>query len=298
MWHIGSSVGEKGTNHSNDVKLIQALLNVNFRNQNKSKTLKISGSADKETLAAIKEFQQDTMGTKNPDGRVDPGGKTFHALLKILKQQLNDKKSLVEPKEGIVTFKSEGTEGGRYHSRILHVPSSGSGLTVGRGYDMGQKSSAKIASDLGKAGIDTHSVNIIKTAAGLKGAKARHFIVDHDLLDFQITPTTQKTLFEGSFSEEAKETKRICTSKAVEKLYGSCDWDKLDTRIKQMLVDLKYRGDYTSTTRKKIQKYVSKNDFDKFKKEMTDSGYWVGTVGVPKERFKLRKEFLEKTSTK
>jgi len=298
MWRIGSSVGDKGTNNSDDVKLIQALLNVYFRSQSKNKNLKTSGSADKETVDAIKEFQSDHLGVKDPDGRVDPGGKTFNALIAVLKKQSIDKKSLVEPKEGIVTFKSEGTEGGRYHSRILHVPSNSSGLTVGRGYDMGLKSSAKIAADLGKAGIDSQSVNVIKTAAGLKGSKAKQFIIEHDLLDFHITPTAQNTLFESTFSEEAKETKRICTSKAVEKLYGNCDWDKLDTRIKQMLVDLKYRGDYTSTTRKKIQKLVVKNDFEKFKKEMTDSGYWVGTIGVPKERFKLRKEFLEKTSTK
>ena len=41
-----------------------------------------------------------------------------------------------EPKEGKVTFNSEGTEGGFFHSRKLHVPTASSGLTLGRGYDM------------------------------------------------------------------------------------------------------------------------------------------------------------------
>ena len=47
-----------------------------------------------------------------------------------------------------------------------------------------------------------------------------------------------------------------------------------------------------------MQKYVAKNDFANFKKEMLDSGYGEETVGVTKERFKLRKEFLEMTITK
>jgi hypothetical protein len=31
---------------------------------------------------------------------------------------------------------------------------------------------------------------------------------------------------------------------------------------------------------------------------MLDSGYWQDQMGVPKERFRLRKEFLEKANTK
>jgi hypothetical protein len=245
MWRIGSSVGDKGSNNSDDVKLVQALLNVYFRNSNQNKTIKISGAPDKETIQAINQFQKDVVKLDKPDGRVDPGGKTFNSLLNVLKKPLKDNKSLVEPKEGIVTFKSEGTEGGRYLSRILHVPSRYSGLTIGRGYDMGQKSAAKISKDLSNAGIDSTSINVIKKATGLKGGNAEQFVIDNDLLDYQISPTAQKTLFETTYKEKAKETKRVCSSKAVEKLYGDCDWDKLDTKIKQILVDLKYRGDYT-----------------------------------------------------
>ncbi|MEX0729512.1 MAG: hypothetical protein WED00_03675 [Aquisalimonadaceae bacterium] len=39
------------------------------------------------------------------------------------------------PQKGLLTFEAEGTEGGRFHSRHLHVPSGMSGLTLGRGYD-------------------------------------------------------------------------------------------------------------------------------------------------------------------
>lgn len=49
-----------------------------------------------------------------------------------------------KPKEGTITFDSEGTEGGLFHSRKLHVPTFSSGLTIGRGYDMRFKTAMKI----------------------------------------------------------------------------------------------------------------------------------------------------------
>lgn len=40
-----------------------------------------------------------------------------------------------------MTFDQEGLEnpGKKYHSRVPHVPSSSSGVTIGRGYDMKYK---------------------------------------------------------------------------------------------------------------------------------------------------------------
>ena len=46
--------------------------------------------------------------------------------------------------KGLLTYKAMGMEGGDFHSRKLHVPSDRSGLTIGRGYDMKEKSSYKI----------------------------------------------------------------------------------------------------------------------------------------------------------
>jgi hypothetical protein len=80
----------------------------------------------------------------------------------------------------------------------------------------------------------------------------------------------------------------------VEKLYGECDWDKLDSTIKQVAVDLKFRGDYTGSTRKFVQKPIADNDFDAFKKVLVDESNWSK---VPKDRFRRRKEFINKASS-
>ncbi|BDS13272.1 N-acetylmuramidase domain-containing protein [Aureispira anguillae] len=70
---IDASVGEKGTNKVDDVKVVQQLLN------NHGASLKVDGDAGPSTIKAIKAFQA-KLGTKNPDGRVDPNGFTWGHL--------------------------------------------------------------------------------------------------------------------------------------------------------------------------------------------------------------------------
>ena len=59
-----------------------------------------------------------------------------------------------KPTRGIVTYDSEGVEspGSLFHSRVLHVPSNTSGVTIGRGYDMKLKDRAKIEGGAGRQG--------------------------------------------------------------------------------------------------------------------------------------------------
>jgi len=93
-------------------------------------------------------------------------------------------KTNIEPDRGEVTWKSEGTEGGKHHSRRLHVPTDSSGLTLGRGYDMGKRSAADIVSDLTRAGVVLKDAQTLSGAAGLTGDEARQFIRDHKLEKF------------------------------------------------------------------------------------------------------------------
>ena len=74
---LSGSVGPKGANHVDDVKLVQHLLNFNFP----PATLQENGTVDADTIAAIQNYQRDILGDKRPDGRVDPGGQTFRSLM-------------------------------------------------------------------------------------------------------------------------------------------------------------------------------------------------------------------------
>lgn len=76
------------------------------------------------------------------------------------------------------------------------------------------------------------------------------------------------------------------------KAYGKTDWARLNSAIKDVVVDLRYRGDYTPRTRRKIQRAIAANDLKKFTVLMSDRNFWVNQIGVPKNRFERRKNYL------
>jgi len=192
--------------------------------------------------------------------------------------------------QGLLTYEAEGMEGGPYHSRKLHVPGESSGLTIGRGYDMKEKSADKISADLLDAGVEPQQANILARAAGLSGGEAKAFIGKHDLADFEISMEIQEVLFKQTYDELSRDVQRICLKADCVAAYGAVDWQALDEKIKDVLVDLRYRGDYTPASRKLIQVLVAVNDLDAFKKVLSNRESWPN---VPQDRFNRRMAFLE-----
>lgn len=75
---ISASVGFEGVNNARDVKLVQALLNLNP--DAIGRLLSVDGKSGSKTIAAIKKYQVARRITLTPDGRVDPGRKTITRL--------------------------------------------------------------------------------------------------------------------------------------------------------------------------------------------------------------------------
>jgi peptidoglycan L-alanyl-D-glutamate endopeptidase CwlK len=73
---IKGSVGKNGANYKADVRLIQEHLNLALT----GKALVIDGDCGDKTNAAITRFQKRFMS--QPDGRIDPGGRTLRYLSK------------------------------------------------------------------------------------------------------------------------------------------------------------------------------------------------------------------------
>ena len=192
--------------------------------------------------------------------------------------------------KGKLTFDAEGQEGGPFHSRVLHVPSGTSGLTIGRGYDMKEKRSSKIASDLSNAGVPADMAEALSRASGLSGEAARQFIEDNSLSGFEITPDAQETLFEATYAEMEADVRRICDKADCVAAYGAVDWEALNPAIKDALVDLRFRGDYHPTSRRLIQSYVANNDLPAFAGAISDRGSWQG---VPQDRFNRRVNYVQ-----
>ncbi len=280
---ISGSVGKKGENLSKNIKTVQALINVYLRSQAKN-PLPVSGINDPALEQAISLFQTKHLKLPKPDSKVDPNGKTLKTLLSVLNGVFKPQ-AIIAPKYGIITWSAEGTEGGFYHSRKLHIPSPTSGLTLGRGYDFRRKSPATITKNLSAVGMNMVTTMVLKNASGLFGKTAQQFIIDNDLLDFQITPEIQKKLFKISYDDEAAEVQRICAKNDVVKLYGATDWGILNKTIKDIVVDLKFRGDYTPSSRRFLQKSIADNDLTEFKKHILNKDNWKN---VPPGRFDRR----------
>lgn len=195
---------------------------------------------------------------------------------------------------GQLTFDSEGLEnpGGPYHSRVLHVPGPTSGATIGRGYDMKERSRSGILQDLLAAGIPDDMAADLAGLNGLAGPAAEARIARSELGDLEITPLQQKKLFLITYDELAGDVKRLCLKADVVHKYGATDWPHLDPTIKDVLVDLRYRGDYKPATRQKVQGPVARGDLEKFTEVLCNRAYWVDRFGVPRDRFRRRKEYL------
>lgn len=148
---ISGSVDRGGENHASDVKLVKALLNVH-RRQRALPALAVDPAPGSGLETAIARFQND-QGAPVASGLVGISSQTW-AWLKDTLANSRTSVAIIPPTKGLLTWEAEGREGGRYHSRILHVPSASSGLTVGRGYDLRERSRAEVTQHLTASGVD------------------------------------------------------------------------------------------------------------------------------------------------
>lgn len=79
MASISGSVGSNGVNAKADVLLVETLLNKYLAVQGEP-LLNADGFVTVDTILAIQDYQKKICGHANPDGRIDPGGKTWKAL--------------------------------------------------------------------------------------------------------------------------------------------------------------------------------------------------------------------------
>jgi hypothetical protein len=80
MTNISASVGQGGKNLPQDVAIVQSLLNRHLPALGLP-PLRIDNAASPETIAAIRKFQERVVKLNPPDGCIDPGGRTFRALV-------------------------------------------------------------------------------------------------------------------------------------------------------------------------------------------------------------------------
>ncbi|EAQ67592.1 hypothetical protein MED121_16734 [Marinomonas sp. MED121] len=266
-----------------------------------------------------------------------------------------DKKWLTVPK-GQLTFDVEGndTDESYNFSRIVHLPvrgkastsevvASASGITIGRGLDVGSRSAKEVQGYFDKVAehcrpVAPELITFLKDSVGMKGAhnksgeglkgeaKTAHikkaqendkalikYVKDFkesikDKSKITLTRKQQYYLFLAIYDYYEGEAKRLSTKPDVCRDYlndKKIDWDALPKKVKDVLVDLTYRGDYTGTkdkrgnTRKVIVPAVYKDQKDDLKgvdsqlyKVLKNESLWKTTFGVDGNRFTTRRDYL------
>jgi hypothetical protein len=190
----------------------------------------------------------------------------------------------------MLTWNSEGQESGRYASRAVHFPGGNSGVTIGRGYDMGLRSREEIERDLNAAGLPVEAARAISAGAGLRGDAARRFVREQRAELLALTPEQERRLFsEVTYPRYETEARRISSKRDVVRRYGELDLEALDRSHYEVLVDLLYRGDYTPQTRISIQPALVAGDTAK----LCDALEVVARrKKVPAERARARRALL------
>jgi type VI secretion system secreted protein VgrG len=146
--------------------------------------------------------------------------------------------------QGKVTFDAEGNNSpaSGYYSRVIHWPGNKlSGVTLGRGYDMGSRSESEIYNDMRMAGLEQDQAEKISKAAGLKGSAAEKFVHEQKDQIGEITQDQQMSLFINSYPTYVSRTidnYNKWTLGEAERV----EWQHLAQPIKDILVDFVYQG--------------------------------------------------------
>lgn len=289
---LAGLVGIMADNLASDVVAVQRALNRYVAKLGLS-TLIEDGRCGAKTVDAIRLFQRSAFSTVRPDGIVTPQGPTARALgfLSIVApaQTTQVLTKVITKSEGKLTWDAEGQEGGPYHSRKLHVPSASSGLTIGRGYDMKERTKSGILTDLVACGVSQDDAAKLAESPRLSGQQARDFIVKNKLENFEISKQSQELLFKSVYRQMLNDVQRISQKEDVVKLYGKLNFDAVSGTIIDVLVDLRFRGDYTGTSRAHVQKPAVQNDMSAFRAVIGNRAFWAN---VPADRFDRRVKYL------
>ena len=249
-----TSVGTCGTNALSEVKKLQQKVKAAGYQQATGRLIKIDGQCGQATIEAIRWYQR--LLNMSPSGLVTPVDTFFmQALSQALSPHWRPRNisGPLHVDEGQITFDAEGRDyvtvvepfrqsSYPYFSRILHYPPAGnSGVTLGRGYDMGQRSTGEIHSTLRQAGIEEYKSVICSKAAYLKGRQASQFVKVYGPLVGEITHQQQIRLFEIAYQTKLREARSIY-NRVAKTLSDAPTWHGLDRKIRDVVVDIFYQG--------------------------------------------------------
>ncbi|MBT0721473.1 peptidoglycan-binding protein [Rosenbergiella collisarenosi] len=254
IYRLKATVGNCGANNSTDVKAIQKMIIGAGYQLSTGRTLNINGVCSSQTNEAIVWYQR--LLTLSPTGLIHPTDSFFiRAMENANSPGLRGQpiSGSLRVSEGQMTFDAEGLDyitaitpfRQRYYpsfSRILHWPSKfSSGVTLGRGYDMGNRTSGEIFSTLRQAGIEEYKAVICSKASYLKGRQAEQFVRVYGNLIGEITHSQQIKIFEMVYREKINYAKGVY-SRNSRHVTNALTWYQIDRGIHDVFIDTLYQG--------------------------------------------------------
>ncbi len=195
---------------------------------------------------------------------------------------------------GQFTFDAEGNDipGNKFYSRKPTRPdSASSGVTVGRGFDLGQHNREQIVFALTQAGVSSAYASKLADAAGMKGATAESFknTFNAEQKDFELTREQQWTLFVWEYMRQANAAARKLARWELARLASgtAIDIATLDVTTIELLVNLAYRGDLNERVWRLLRPAI--NNRPALAALMQKKSSWST---VPVERYRARCAFL------
>ncbi|MBO9698558.1 MAG: DUF4157 domain-containing protein [Sporocytophaga sp.] len=226
----------------------------------------------------------------------------------------------VEIQAGSIALEGEG---GMSQIRNIHIPkgSTSSGVTIGKGYDMGSRTKEKIIDDLVAAGVSADQAEQISKAAGLKGNAASQFVSEKKQSIGKISEEAVLNLFNAEWFKMKATTKSFATSNrssggnarsrevkegksAGTYVLTSEEWEGLHPALTDLLTDMKYHGGYYAYDRiariNEAIKEHSGNQIDQLKavREIFTSGYiedYTESLGMTRGRNNSSETFYGQT---
>ena len=177
-------------------------------------------------------------------------------------------------------------------------PAGPSGVSIGYGYDMRERTSERVATDLASVEppIQPEWIEALAEAAGLTDDAAAAFVADHGVIF--LTLDQADSLFDVTYAEETALAREFATRPGtlahLGDDYPAADWDALHPAIRGILIDLKFRGDYRPwwPAQRDLQEAVVANDHRRVLSEMRDAANFPSDL-ASSARFQARIDWLE-----
>ena len=153
---------------------------------------------------------------------------------------------------------------------------------------------AKVRADLISCGIPIEEAEVLCDGATLSSVStptAGAWVKTSPQCDIVISVAAQEMLFAKAIIPMVANVVRIINKLDVVAAYGSSPgWEDIDPKIRAMLVDWIYRGDFTPETRKDIMPAVVKNSVSDLADVVEDRELWRL---VPPDRFHRRVAYFK-----